>query len=206
MLLNAAGHCRHRADDKYVAWGNDSETYSRPKRSMSLKDEKSSMVGLWRRRAVRPWKEALCKSRGRRRGECNFRGSGCQEVQDWSPSTTAVDLDKYQGAVRFAIASIKVPTVCLFTGCVSRPRETHLDGDLEGRHPVVVRCAGSLFSSNLLIAESDRSIVPISFFETYHRGSLPFRIDIGKAVRLVYHRGLLHRRCNIATTADAVCS
>jgi hypothetical protein len=45
-------------------------------------------------------------------------------------------------------------------------------------------------ASGLLIAESDRSIFPISFYETYDRGSLPSRIDTGKAVRLVYHRGL----------------
>jgi hypothetical protein len=67
---------------------------------------------------------------------------------------------------------------------------SYIDSDLKGRHPVVVRCDRSLFSSSLLIVESDRSIFPISFYETYDRRSLPSRIDIGKAVRLVYHGGL----------------
>lgn len=31
----------------------------------------------------------------------------------------------------------------------------YVHSDLEGRHPVVVRCDGSLFSSRVLIAESD---------------------------------------------------
>lgn len=87
-------------------------------------------------------------------------------------------LDKYQGPVRFSIASIsKTPRFVSSRGASPDP------GRLEGRHPVVVRCAGSLFSANLLIADSDRSIFPIPFFETYDRGSLPIRIDIGKAVR-----------------------
>lgn len=31
----------------------------------------------------------------------------------------------------------------------------YVDSDIEGRHPAVVRCDGSLFSSSVLIAESD---------------------------------------------------
>jgi hypothetical protein len=67
---------------------------------------------------------------------------------------------------------------------------SYIDSDLEGWHPVVARYDGSLFSSSLLITESDRLICPISFYETYDRGSLLSRIDTGKAIRLVYHRGL----------------
>jgi hypothetical protein len=36
----------------------------------------------------------------------------------------------------------------------------YVDSDLEGRHPVVVRCVGSLLASSLLTSESDRLIFP----------------------------------------------
>ncbi len=57
-----------------------------------------------------------------------------------------------------------------------------LDSDLEGRHAVVLRWDGLLFSFSLLIAESDSSIFLISFYETYDRGSLPSRINIDRVI------------------------
>jgi hypothetical protein len=64
----------------------------------------------------------------------------------------------------------------------TRTAISYVDSDLEGRHPVVVRYDGSLFSSSPFIAESDRSICPISVCETYDKGNLPSRIDTGMAV------------------------
>ena len=83
---------------------------------------------------------------------------------------------------------------------------SYVDSGLEGRHPVVVRCDGSWFLSSVSIVESDRPIVPISFYRTDDKRSLPSRIDIGMAVQSVYPRGLFHRGCNGATTTDAFCS
>jgi hypothetical protein len=68
---------------------------------------------------------------------------------------------------------------------------SYVDSDLKGQYPVV-QCDGLLFSSSLLITESDRSICLISFYETYDRGSLLSHIDIGMAVRLVYYRGAFY--------------
>jgi hypothetical protein len=65
---------------------------------------------------------------------------------------------------------------------------SYVDNDLEGRRHAVVRCDGSWFVSSLLIAESDRSIAPKSFYDIDDRGGLPSRIDIGRAVQLVYQR------------------
>jgi hypothetical protein len=59
---------------------------------------------------------------------------------------------------------------------------SYVGSGLEGLHPVVVRCVKSFFVSSLLTSESDRLIAPISFYETCDRESLPFRINIGKAL------------------------
>ena len=66
----------------------------------------------------------------------------------------------------------------------------YVDSDVEGRHPVIVQFDRSWSVSSLLIAESDRPIVLKSFYETDDRGSLPSRIDKGRAVQLVYQRVL----------------
>jgi hypothetical protein len=59
---------------------------------------------------------------------------------------------------------------------------------------------------DLFFAGSDQSIFLISFYETYDKGSLLSRIDTVRADRSNFRVGLLHRRRDAATTADAVCS
>jgi hypothetical protein len=54
------------------------------------------------------------------------------------------------------------PDLSTKTSCRTCTATSCVDSDLEDRHPVVVRCVGSLFASNLLTSDSDRSISPIS--------------------------------------------
>jgi hypothetical protein len=65
---------------------------------------------------------------------------------------------------------------------------SYIDNNLEDRCHAVALHGGSWFVSSLLIAESDRSIVPKFLYYIDDRGSLLFRIDIGRAIQLVYQR------------------
>jgi len=40
------------------------------------------------------------------RREHNFRSGKCQDVQDWSPGTTAAEIHKYRHAARLSLASM----------------------------------------------------------------------------------------------------
>jgi hypothetical protein len=63
----------------------------------------------------------------------------------------------------------------------TRTAISYVDSDLEGRHPVVVRCDGSFFSSSQLIAGFDRSIFPISFSQIFEnrKSAISYRYRYG---------------------------
>jgi hypothetical protein len=64
---------------------------------------------------------------------------------------------------------------------------SYVDNNLEGQHPFV-RCDEPWFLSTLLIVKSDRLYVPKIFYDIDDRGGLQSRIDIGRAVQLVFQR------------------
>ncbi len=68
-------------------------------------------------------KEARRKSGGRRRCECNFPVAGLRSVQDWPQHMTDTKLREISMRSQSESLEIKVPIVCLVTGCVSRPRD-----------------------------------------------------------------------------------
>ncbi|KFY31518.1 hypothetical protein V493_01032, partial [Pseudogymnoascus sp. VKM F-4281 (FW-2241)] len=73
------------------------------------------------------------------------------------------------------------PTVSLDAAYIAT---SYVDSSLEGRHSVVERYDGSLFSSSRLIAETDRSIFRKSICETYDRGNPPSHIGTGRAAQV----------------------
>jgi len=104
-LHDAARYGRHRADNNCSVWGRDSETQI--KLFYEFERRKELDGGAVVEECYYAMKKRLsAKSRGRRRCECNFRSSECQDVQDWSQGTTEAELRKYHDAVRVSIASM----------------------------------------------------------------------------------------------------